>query len=500
MSEQQRLAYIVEREAPDGHRWYRLVTQHRDDHGTVILPAGGDLSRHRANPVWLWMHSSGPKRISPQTPHPQAAIGAVAEYDQNELYLDLLVRFDLGDEFARLVYRKTAAGFLRACSVGFDPIEVVERTPETAEESARWGVPMGEKVPVITRWTLLEGSSVILGSNEEALALLRALPEHAGRGAPERTTFPETFPDNKQEPRMTKMKPEHRWICRGIIGAHMQTAEGHLRAMEHAGGEHVLVHREACVREMEGAEKMATMMRESEDDDDMMRKARRLQARSAPDAAPSDLRERFNTLAETVKLLDVVDARDVLRATLETDDPERADARICALQATQERYKALCEEVSQNREDAFAAEREKEVSALLDQRLMTPSQAKRAREERWPLAKIGEFRAEAEKAGPVVEIVRQRPLNTVDERGLPRHAGGQAGVGSGNSGGGVTPAPTQDRRPGEGRGGGRGAEVEATVRAMAERAGLDPSKVEATFAKWRDGRGRVGFDEGATQF
>ena len=494
-----RLSATADREAPEGHRWYRLVTPRIDDHGTVILPEGGDLERHRANPLWLWMHSSGPRRTAPQVPTPQAVIGRVERYDQTPEALDVLVRFDVEDPVGQLVYRKTRDGFLRACSVGFDPApdQPVMRQPETEEQAAAWGVPMGAKVPVFERWSLREGSSVILGSNEEALALLRALPD---RDRPEpavrATTFPETFPAEERKTMKTTMKPEHRWICRGIIGAHMNTAEGHLRAMEHAGDGHMQIHKDAATREMEGAEAMARMMREAGDsDDDMMRKARRHQARSAPATAPDDLRTRFNKLAEEIKALDVVDAGDVLRSTLETDDPEKADARICALQATQERFKLLRAEVEQTREDAFAAEREKEVSALLDARLMTPAQGKRAREERWSLARIGEFRAEAEKAGPVIDIVRQRPLNPVQ---APAPGATPAQGAGGTPAGSTTPAAPQPRERGQGGVGGRRVEVEETIRALAERTGLNPDRLMATYVKWERGEGKVGFDTNVT--
>lgn len=605
---EQRIATATDREAPEGCRWFRLVTPRRDDHGTVILPEGGDLARHRANPLWLWMHSSGPRKSAPAIPAPHVAVGRVESYEQDRNRLDVLVRFDTADPVGQLVYRKTRDGFLRACSLGFDPAEgqPVERTPETEEQAEAWGVPMGTKVPVFERWSLLEGSSVILGSNEEALALLRAIPDreerastgiggvvpyeaaagddgpwdekaerarwrdacggpdwgsvdrrkyrrmfayvlgdgptegdfllphhsvvdgklrtnwlgveaaisalpggvpegdvgavrahlerHAGeRPKPERAAPAPapTFGGNVSPPKekkMAKMSPEHRWIARSIIGAHMATAEGHLRAMEHArADEHLSFHRDAAGGELDRAEKMANCMRAAaeggDDDGDEMRKARRPTVRSAPEKAPADLRHRFDDLAEDLKLLDVVGADDVIRSAFGTDDPDSADAKIEALRGVQVKYRTLVGQVRANQEDAFSAERQAEVTRLMDERLMTPAQSERALKEKWSLQKLGEFRAAATEDGPVVEIVRTRPLRSLEERG----AGGAGREGEGS----VTP-PAQERRPAQGR----SAEVEQVVRSLGERTGLDPDKLLGRFEKWRNGGGKVGFDAG----
>ena len=156
---------IVERAGVNRERcrWMRLVTPALDGHGTRFDPMGGDLSEHRKNPVWLWGHGSTRNALG-DPPDPRWVIGRVVDYDQRAESLDVLVEFDT-EPFADLVFQKIAKGLLRACSVGAIPIKT-----EDVEED-------GRKVPTFTRWTLKEGSSVIIGSNPEALTLSREAAE-----------------------------------------------------------------------------------------------------------------------------------------------------------------------------------------------------------------------------------------------------------------------------------------------------------------------------------
>lgn len=144
-------------------RWMRLVTPALDGHGTRFDPMGGDLSEHKKNPVWLWGHGSSRNALG-DPPDPRWVIGRVVDYDQRAEALDVLVEFDT-EPFADLVFQKIAKGLLRACSVGAIPIKT-----EDVEED-------GRKVPTFTRWMLKEGSSVIIGSNPEALTVSREAAE-----------------------------------------------------------------------------------------------------------------------------------------------------------------------------------------------------------------------------------------------------------------------------------------------------------------------------------
>lgn len=156
--------------------WFRLVTTAIDRHGTIILPDGVDVSTHRTNPVFLWLHQSSSRgsalkvgegadsfavslASAPQPP-PDVVIGQVVGYEQDATRLDICVLFD-DDEMADLCYRKVRKGFLRAVSIGCNVIEETTRDVD------------GVKVPVYVRSELLEASLVIIPSNREALQLDR---------------------------------------------------------------------------------------------------------------------------------------------------------------------------------------------------------------------------------------------------------------------------------------------------------------------------------------
>lgn len=140
--------------------WFRLVTRDIDRHGTIIEPAGVDMTAFRANPVFLWMHDSGGGEV---TPPPDVVIGRVTNFDQSVDALDIEVEFDDdGDGLAATCFRKVKEGFLRMVSIGCNVLE---------EETVMVGT---HKVPVYTRTELLECSLVIIGSNRGALKLDRS--------------------------------------------------------------------------------------------------------------------------------------------------------------------------------------------------------------------------------------------------------------------------------------------------------------------------------------
>lgn len=140
--------------------WFRLVTRDIDRHGTIIEPAGVDMTAFRANPVFLWMHDSGGGEV---TPPPDVVIGRVTNFDQSVDALDIEVEFDDdGDGLAATCFRKVKDGFLRMVSIGCNVLE---------EETVQIGT---HKVPVYTRTELLECSLVIIGSNRGALKLDRS--------------------------------------------------------------------------------------------------------------------------------------------------------------------------------------------------------------------------------------------------------------------------------------------------------------------------------------
>ncbi len=152
---------LLDRAASSQRRvWFRLVTRDIDRHGTIIEPAGVDMTAFRANPVFLWMHDSGGGET---TPPPDVVIGRVTNFDQSVDALDIEVEFDDdGDGLAATCFRKVKDGFLRMVSIGCNVLE---------EETVMVGT---HKVPVYTRTELLECSLVIIGSNRGALKLDRS--------------------------------------------------------------------------------------------------------------------------------------------------------------------------------------------------------------------------------------------------------------------------------------------------------------------------------------
>jgi len=152
---------LLDRAASSQRRvWFRLVTRDIDRHGTIIEPAGVDMTAFRANPVFLWMHDSGGGET---TPPPDVVIGRVTNFDQSVEALNIEVEFDDdGDGLAATCFRKVKDGFLRMVSIGCNVLE---------EETVMVGT---HKVPVYTRTELLECSLVIIGSNRGALKLDRS--------------------------------------------------------------------------------------------------------------------------------------------------------------------------------------------------------------------------------------------------------------------------------------------------------------------------------------
>ena len=143
-------------------KWFRLVTPAKDNHGTIILPDGGDLSRHRElGSPWLWGHASSRNAIG-DMPSPDVVVGHVVEYRQSREALDCLVQFDEDatdpSALCNKVWRKVEKGLIRACSVGMIPLEAPDES---------------DGVPTYRRWQLLEGSVVIVGSNPQSLVLSR---------------------------------------------------------------------------------------------------------------------------------------------------------------------------------------------------------------------------------------------------------------------------------------------------------------------------------------
>jgi len=225
---------LLDRAASSQRRvWFRLVTRDIDRHGTIIEPAGVDMTAFRANPVFLWMHDSGGGEV---TPPPDVVIGRVTNFDQSVDALDIEVEFDDdGDGLAATCFRKVKDGFLRMVSIGCNVLE---------EETVMVGT---HKVPVYTRTELLECSLVIIGSNRGALKLDRSrvaamLREVGGVGGAvkvvEATPAPATAPqttrtaDDKQVATIAVISPGHMLWGKRRDDGKWTTPGGHLHPGE----------------------------------------------------------------------------------------------------------------------------------------------------------------------------------------------------------------------------------------------------------------------------
>lgn len=125
------------------------ATEGEKPDGISLKMSGADLTRYRANPVFLHEHRARaflPIGRSERT-----------EVEGSRLLFD--IRFDRADAFAAEVERKYRDGFLNAVSIGFSVAE--------------WEDPKSNYYTggVATRWELFELSEVTLPADKDALKL-----------------------------------------------------------------------------------------------------------------------------------------------------------------------------------------------------------------------------------------------------------------------------------------------------------------------------------------
>ena len=126
-----------------------------DRYGDVINQEGWNIEAYERNPVVLLNHNANSLPIGK---------GAVSVKD-GQLVID--VEFDKDDELAQRVERKARSGFLNAVSVGFNPMEAIERSklpkdhPAYTERGGNY----------FNKSELLEVSIVTIPANSEATTL-----------------------------------------------------------------------------------------------------------------------------------------------------------------------------------------------------------------------------------------------------------------------------------------------------------------------------------------
>jgi len=126
-----------------------------DRYGDIIDQNGWELEAYRRNPVVLLNHQTNQLPIGK---------GTVEVVDGN-LMID--VQFDKEDELAQKVEHKAKNGFMHAVSVGFNPVEAINRS-ELPEEHKAYSKRGGN---YFTKAELLEVSVVTIPANSEATTM-----------------------------------------------------------------------------------------------------------------------------------------------------------------------------------------------------------------------------------------------------------------------------------------------------------------------------------------
>ncbi len=286
MRSQFREAAVSNREAPEGHKWFTLVTPELDTFRTRLNPAGAKF--HSEARPWLDAHNQSSCRNQ---------IGKIVDHglfnENGTQVFQVLVWFDLKDPNAAEIYRKhnTLASdgkpLLAGCSVGFDPLKKhIEIPPDALPCMICDKGILGGKLCIKCRGTgyngaeliydeynILEGSSCPAPSNPTAL--MRSAAEavedtldaaEAKRNLPVKGTqqvpqhhlqADKPIPALKGNP----MKPEHRSAHRAMVGNALFSAEDHMRAAADMG-EEFPEHRDFHEKEaMAGMKRAATMCR-----------------------------------------------------------------------------------------------------------------------------------------------------------------------------------------------------------------------------------------------
>lgn len=118
----------------------------------IISQDGWELANFKKNPVFLWAHN-----FREDKPPIGKVVKLWFEGEKAKKKLMFAAKFDLADDFARMIYQKYVNGFLNAFSVGFMPLD--------------WD----PEIRTYTKSELFEISAVPVPANPEALVQLRQL-------------------------------------------------------------------------------------------------------------------------------------------------------------------------------------------------------------------------------------------------------------------------------------------------------------------------------------
>ncbi len=137
---------------------YKFIvnTENVNTYGYRILTSGIDTAQYERNPVVLFMHDRGDRKLTGDEVIGRARLAK----ENNELIA--YITFDSENEFAAKIEAKVKGDFIRMCSMWAAPVET-SLDPELA-------LP-GQKYETVTQCKLIEISIVDIGGNDDALRL-----------------------------------------------------------------------------------------------------------------------------------------------------------------------------------------------------------------------------------------------------------------------------------------------------------------------------------------
>lgn len=130
----------------------RITNERLNSYGTRVLTSGMDLSQYERNPVLLYMHERG------------QVIGYVSDLkvDGDEVTGELM--FDEATELSVRCKKQWEFGSLKMVSAGLEIIELSDDKEYLVE---------GQTRPTVTKSKLIEVSLVDIGSNDDAIVLMK---------------------------------------------------------------------------------------------------------------------------------------------------------------------------------------------------------------------------------------------------------------------------------------------------------------------------------------
>jgi len=132
-----------------------ISTDTVDREHEVLIPRGAEFEHYLKNPVVLWAHN-----------YQQPPIGRALWVQKSLHKIEAKMQF-APTEKAEEVYQLFKGGYLNAFSVGFQPIDHHQPTPDEIKKKPEWA----NANRIYDKWSLWEFSAVPVPANPEALAV-----------------------------------------------------------------------------------------------------------------------------------------------------------------------------------------------------------------------------------------------------------------------------------------------------------------------------------------